>query len=72
MSEVSRDWKRFHTRHHGVNWEENYFDHGLRDDERGQQLGIKMNYIRQDPVVAGLCETADKWPWSIDPFAGKT
>jgi putative transposase len=71
MSEVIRDWKRFHTRTHDVDWEENYFDHRLRDDERGEQLSNKLNYIRRNPIVAGLCATADKWPWKIDPFAGK-
>jgi hypothetical protein len=69
MSEVIRNWKRFHTRKHRIIWEENYFDHRLRDDERGDQLSIKINYIRQNPVAAGLCTTADEWPWKIDLFA---
>jgi len=38
MSEVIRDWKRFHTRRNGVLWQEGYFDHRLRADERGTQL----------------------------------
>jgi putative transposase len=69
MSEVIRDWKRFHTRRSGVSWQEGYFDHRLRADERGTQLSVKMNYIRQNPVAAGLCARADEWPWVIDPFA---
>jgi putative transposase len=71
MSEVIRDWKRFHTRRNGVLWQEGYFDHRLRADERGTQLLAKMNYIRQNPVAAGLCTRAEKWPWVIDRFAGK-
>ena len=71
MSQVIRDWKRFHGRDHAVQWEENYFDHRLRDDERGEQLSAKIDYIRQNPVVGGLCATADEWPWKIDPFAGE-
>ena len=67
MSEVIRDWKRFHTRRNGVSWQEGYFDHRLRADERGTQLSVKMNYIRQNPVAAGLCARADEWSW--DPFA---
>jgi len=55
MSEVIRNWKRFHTREYDVVWQEGYFDHRLRDDECGEQLSIKINYIRQNPVVAGLC-----------------
>jgi putative transposase len=63
MSAVVRNWKRFHTRMNGVIWQENYFDHRLRDDERGEQLSAKMNYIRKNPVVAGLCPTEEQWPW---------
>jgi putative transposase len=65
ISRVIGDWKHFHARKHGVIWQEGYSDHRLRDDERGAQLSAKMNYIRQNPVVAGLCASADKWPWAI-------
>jgi putative transposase len=69
MSEVIRGWKRFHRRTNQVVWQEGYFDHRLRADERGEQLSAKMNYIRQNPVVAGLCARAEDWPWVIDPLA---
>ena len=69
MSEVIRSWKRFHARQNDVVWQEGYFDHRLRDDERGEQLSEKMNYIRRNPIVAGLCQNAANWPWIIDPFA---
>jgi putative transposase len=69
MSEVIRDWKRFHKRTNRVMWQEGYFDHRLRTDERGIQLSAKLNYIRQNPVAAGLCATAEDWPWIIDRFA---
>ena len=69
MSEVIRGWKRFHTRTNDVVWQEGYFDHRLRADERGAQLSAKMNYIRHNPVAAGLCSMAEDWPWVIDPFA---
>ena len=71
MSEVIRDWKRFHTRTYHVSWQEGYFDHRLRPDERGIQFSSKLNYIRQNPVAAGLCERAEDWPWVIDPFASE-
>jgi len=67
MSSVISDWKRFHARKHQVAWQEGYFDHRLRDDERGEQLSMKIDYVRQNPVVAGLCATAKDWPWIIDP-----
>jgi putative transposase len=69
MSEVVRDWKRFHTRINHVVWQEGYFDHRLRADERGAQLSAKMKYIRENPVAAGLCARPEDWPWVIDPFA---
>jgi putative transposase len=71
MSEVIRNWKRFHTRVNHVIWQEGYFDHRLRSDERGTQIFAKMNYIRQNPVTAGLCARAEDWQWVIDPFARK-
>jgi len=69
MSEIIRDWKRFHARTNHVLWQEGYFDHRLRSDERGAQVSAKMNYIRQNPVAAGLCASVQEWPWTIDPFA---
>jgi len=69
MSELIRGWKRFNTRANRVMWQEGYFDHRLRADERGTQLSAKLNYIRQNPVAAGLCARAEDWPWIIDPFA---
>ena len=48
-----------------VKWQEGYFDHRLRHDERGERLSAKMNYIRQNPVAAGLCAKAEDWPWII-------
>jgi REP element-mobilizing transposase RayT len=69
MSDVIGAWKRFHARTNHVFWQEGYFDHRLRADERGTQLLAKMNYVRQNPVAAGLCAKAEAWPWVIDPFA---
>ena len=66
MSRIIGDWKHFQTREHGTVWQGGYFDHRLRADERGQQLSAKMNYIRQNPVAAGLCAKAEDWPWRIE------
>jgi len=68
MSSVIGDWKRFHARNNGVEWQEGYFDHRLRDDERGEQLEMKVKYIRENPVAAGLCECEENWPWIIEPL----
>lgn len=69
MSEIIRNWKRFHARTNEIAWQEGYFDHRLRDDERGEQLSAKLDYVRRNPVVAGLCERPEDWPWIIDKFA---
>ena len=58
MSRVIGDRKHFQTRQHRIVWQEGYFDHRLRDDERGEQLSAKIDYIRQNPVAAGLCAKA--------------
>jgi REP element-mobilizing transposase RayT len=71
MSEVIRNWKRFHSRINNINWQDGYFDHRLRLDERGTQLSAKLNYIRQNPVAAGLCARAEEWPWIIDRHRSK-
>jgi REP element-mobilizing transposase RayT len=69
MSRVIGDWKHFHRHQHGIVWQEGYFDHRLRDDERGEQLSAKIEYIRQNPVVAGLCARVKDWPWWIERSA---
>jgi REP element-mobilizing transposase RayT len=63
MSSTVGDWKRFHARTHGIAWQEGFFDHRLRNDERGDQLQAKADYIRRNPVAAGLCKEAVDWPW---------
>ena len=40
-------------------WQPGFFDHILRSDE---SYAEKWNYVRDNPVRAGLVETADDWP----------
>jgi putative transposase len=42
-------------------WQEGFFDHLLRNKESYDQ---KWAYVLENPVRAGLCATADEWPWS--------
>jgi putative transposase len=65
MSRVIGDWKHFQVHEHASAWQEGYFDHRLRADERGTQVEAKANYIRRNPVAASLCVNADEWPWII-------
>jgi putative transposase len=40
-------------------WQPGFFDHILRNDE---SYAEKWNYVRDNPVRAGLVRTADEWP----------
>jgi REP element-mobilizing transposase RayT len=42
-------------------WQRGFFDHVLRSDESYTQ---KWNYVRENPVRAGLVMKADDWPSS--------
>ena len=41
-------------------WQPGFFDHLLRNDESYAQ---KWDYVRQNPVRAGLVQSADDWPY---------
>jgi putative transposase len=60
MSKRITDWKRLTARKLGVKWQRGFFDHRLRDD---RALDEKANYIRMNPVRAGLCEAPKDWPY---------
>lgn len=59
MSRTLRDWKRGAARFHGVSWQDNFFDHRLRDAREAQE---KWHYIRLNPVVKKLCAREEDWP----------
>jgi REP element-mobilizing transposase RayT len=44
----------------GSFWQPGFFDHLLRNDESYAQ---KWEYVRQNPVRAGLVESAEGWPY---------
>jgi len=41
-------------------WQKGFFDHLLRSDESYSE---KWNYVRNNPVRAGLVECMDEWPF---------
>lgn len=41
-------------------WQPGFFDHVLRNDE---SYGQKWEYVRENPVRAGLVVRADEWPY---------
>lgn len=67
MSRTIGDWKKYQAHVLGLDWQENYFDHRLRNES---EFVEKANYIRMNPVRAGLCETPGQWPWMLDTQGG--
>jgi len=60
MQKTIPDWKRYTHTHTGVNWQRDFFDHRLRQDESYIEKAI---YIRMNPVRAGLVDVPEKWPY---------
>ena len=68
LSDAIRTWKTFIT--HEANrvlgrkgrfWMPDYFDRYVRDEHH---LQAARQYIRRNPVRAGLCESEEQWRWS--------
>ncbi len=62
MSVIIGAWKGFHAKRSGIAWQNNYFDHRIRNDS---ELQSKEDYIRLNPVAKGLCQNEGDWPWVI-------
>jgi REP element-mobilizing transposase RayT len=60
MDKVIRDWKRCLAKRAGVTWQDGFFDHRVRNHEGCEE---KADYIRQNPVRAGLTGAASQWPY---------
>ncbi|MBI2510478.1 MAG: transposase [Opitutae bacterium] len=54
-------WKRLVTQASGEEiWQKNFWDTQLR---RHESYGAKWEYVRQNPVRAGLASRAEGWPY---------
>ncbi|HEX7632022.1 MAG TPA: hypothetical protein VF388_07820 [Lacunisphaera sp.] len=62
MDDIIGAWKGYQTKHLQISWQENFFDHRIRDQH---ELKEKEAYIRRNPVVKGLCAKEADWPWVI-------
>jgi type I restriction enzyme R subunit/putative DNA methylase len=66
---IVKSWKQFTARRLKplLGWTEKHFwqiesyDHWVRDADEKERI---RNYIRRNPVKAGLCATPEEWPWS--------
>lgn len=54
---VVRTWKSYQARTLGIKWQDGFFDHRLRSDE------LKAEYIRMNPVRAGLAKRVEEWAY---------
>jgi putative transposase len=61
-------WKEWSARRIGLTsgrpgglWQSEFFDHVLRSEE---SRSAKWNYVRENPVRAGLAMNAEEWPYS--------
>ena len=64
---VVRNWKRGTARFQKIMWQENFFDHRIRNEKEAEE---KWRYIRRNPTVKGLCTNDDDWPHTWRPEGG--
>jgi REP element-mobilizing transposase RayT/mono/diheme cytochrome c family protein len=66
MKQIMADWKRFLATQLKIEWQRDFFDHRLRKEESYRE---KADYIRANPVRAGLVTQLEEWPyfWTADP-----
>ena len=53
--------KQLDASSHDPFWQRGFFDHLLRSSESYSE---KWNYVRENPVRAGLVKSADEWPYA--------
>ena len=64
MIPVVSAWKRYLSNQRGIVWQTNLFDHRPRTEA---YISREAHYILQNPVRAGLVQTAQEWPWVWTP-----
>jgi REP element-mobilizing transposase RayT/mono/diheme cytochrome c family protein len=66
MKQIIADWKRFLATEFKIEWQRDFFDHRLRKEESYRE---KADYIRANPVRAGLVRQPEEWPyfWTANP-----
>jgi len=68
LSVVVRRWKAYLHTECGIQWQSGFFDHRLRSDDSEEQ---KADYIRLNPVRAGLAVRPELWPYVWPPTPGE-
>jgi hypothetical protein len=62
MGAIVGSWKGYHANHLGLAWQDNFFDHRIRNRDELQESEA---YIRLNPVRRNLCTEQNAWPWLI-------
>ena len=72
LGELVKSWKLHSSRRingmlgrSGALWAADYHDRFIRDLDH---LANARNYIRRNPVKAGLCQKPEEWPWGSAGF----
>ena len=64
MRRTVRNWKRFLATQEKIAWQEDFFDHRLRNRHEEAE---KVSYILMNPVRKGFCDRMEDWPWVFRP-----
>jgi len=67
MKKTVTDWKSMLARKAGLGWQRDFFDHRTRNHENWEE---KAEYIRQNPVRAGLIDRPENWRFVWEPSLG--
>jgi putative transposase len=62
MADLFKHWKRYTARTLGIQWQDGFFEHRLRNF---QEEAAKYHYIRHNPVRKKLCDSPEAWPHQI-------
>jgi putative transposase len=60
IRQIISPWKSYLKRSQLIEWQEGFFEHRIRDRA---SLEEKEQYLRMNPVRAGLVEDPKKWPY---------
>jgi putative transposase len=66
FANIIGDWKRWSAIRHKIGWQENFFDHRIRNEDNDKWKG---DYIFNNPVRAGLADRPEDWPYFWIPGA---
>ena len=63
LNTVISKWKEWTAKSLQIKWQRDFFEHRLRTDESFDE---KIDYVRANPVRAGLVANAEHWPHVFD------